>query len=332
MTMARTQLVDSSVTRWYHCVTRVVRGASLLGEGESDRKQWIEDRLEELTRVFAISVGGFAVQDSRLHLLLRLDPDVAESWSDEEVVRRWGRLFPPQDRAREDAPVTKEWVQRQLKTKGFAATSRERLMSLGWFMKCLKEPLSRMANREEDVRGAFFEGRFKSVAILDDPSLLATCVCIDLNLGEAGAAAAPAPKASKNTSIKQRAAQAKARSRGNDKKAPPRGRSAGPEKTEWLCPIDDRRNRKSSREGMIPGVSLENYLLLVEYTSRLLRAGKAPVPEVVGAIFEQFEIDAEWWQARMLKLSQVRLTGRFSAATRERLQEVAESLGVRRVR
>ena len=42
-------------------------------------------------------------------------------------------------------------------------------------MKCLKEPLSRLANREEQTRGAFFEGRFKSVAILDEESLLATC-------------------------------------------------------------------------------------------------------------------------------------------------------------
>ncbi len=34
-------------------------------------------------------------------------------------------------------------------------------------MRCLKEPLSRLANREEQTCGAFFEGRFKSVAILD---------------------------------------------------------------------------------------------------------------------------------------------------------------------
>ena len=38
----------------------------------------------------------------------------------------------------------------------------------------MKEPLARLANREEQNRGAFFEGRFKSVAILDEESLLAT--------------------------------------------------------------------------------------------------------------------------------------------------------------
>ena len=44
MTIARAHLVDPSVTRWYHCITRCVRRAFLLSEGTLDRKQWIEDR------------------------------------------------------------------------------------------------------------------------------------------------------------------------------------------------------------------------------------------------------------------------------------------------
>jgi hypothetical protein len=51
----------------------------------------------KLARIFALAVGGFSVMNNHLHLLLRLDPRIAESWSDEGVVRRWGRLFPPRD-------------------------------------------------------------------------------------------------------------------------------------------------------------------------------------------------------------------------------------------
>ena len=39
MTMARAHLVDVSVTRWYHCVTRCVRRALLLGEAPWNRKR-----------------------------------------------------------------------------------------------------------------------------------------------------------------------------------------------------------------------------------------------------------------------------------------------------
>ena len=63
MTIARAHLVDSVVSRWYHCVTRCVRRAFLLGDKHQDRKSWIERRLQELADIFAISVGGFAILD-----------------------------------------------------------------------------------------------------------------------------------------------------------------------------------------------------------------------------------------------------------------------------
>jgi hypothetical protein len=159
MTIARSQLVDTSVARWYHCVSRCVRRAFLLGEGPHDRKGWIETRLEELSQIFSIAVGGFSIMDNHLHVLLRLDLEIADGWSDEEVVRRWGRLFPPRDRSRQALPVPEAWVEDRLKDPRWVATTRERLLNIGWFMKCLKEPLSRLANRQDKVRGAFLKGR-----------------------------------------------------------------------------------------------------------------------------------------------------------------------------
>ncbi len=155
MTIARAHLVNPSVTRWYHCVTRCVRRALLLAEGTLNRKDWIERRLEELAQIFAISVGGFSVLDNHLHVLVRLDSDIATGWSDEEVVRRWGRLFPPRDKSRQPLPVTNYWVQWRLQDSQWVATARARLASLSWFMKCLKEPLSRLANKQDEAKGAF---------------------------------------------------------------------------------------------------------------------------------------------------------------------------------
>ena len=335
MTIARAHLIDPAVTRWYHCITRCVRRAFLLGEGPDDRKLWIEKRLAELAQIFSVAVGGFSVMDNHLHVLVRLDPEVAGGWSDEQVVRRWGRLFPPRDQARQPLPVSKAWVEDRLKHPDWVATARTRLQSLSWFMKCLKEPLSRLANRQDQARGAFFEGRFKSVAILDEESLLAVSAYIDLNPVAAGIA--EVPEASEHTSIKERVDHVKSQGRTEDLKAARNGSgagsnaSAGLEDSHWLCPIEDRRGLDSTREGMLDGFSLGSYVLLVDYTGRLFREGKAAISREVAEIFERLGSSAETWQARLEKLTKGRLLGRFFAASRLRLREVAERLGLRRV-
>ena len=66
MTMARAHLVDLSLTRWYHCVTRCVRRAFLLAEGPENRKEWIENRLQELAEIFAIAVCSNDAQKLRV--------------------------------------------------------------------------------------------------------------------------------------------------------------------------------------------------------------------------------------------------------------------------
>lgn len=335
MTMARAHLVDPAVTRWYHCVSRCVRRAFLLGEGEHDRKAWIENRIRELAEIFAVSVAGFAILDNHLHLLIRLDPHVADAWTDEEVVRRWGRLHPPRDKTGQPLPVSEQWVAERLANPGFLATARQRLQGLGWFMKCLKEPLARLANRQDGTRGAFFEGRFKSIGILDEEALLATCAYIDLNPVAAGIA--KVPEAGEHTSIKQRAEHAQAQERTEDLAAARGGSvagsaaSAGLEESLWLCPIEDRRLLGSPREGMLEGFSLGSYLLLVDYTGRLVRDGKAAIAEGAAEILQRLGSSVEGWQARVEKLGRGRMFGRFFAASRARLREVAERLGVRRL-
>ena len=304
-------------------------------KGTSDRKVWIETRLRELAEIFAVAVGGFSVLDNHLHVLVRLDPEVAQGWSDEEVVRRWGRLFPPRDRSRRPLAVSDEWVQGHLLNAAWVKQARQRLQSLSWFMKCLKEPLARLANHEEQTRGAFFEGRFKSVAILDEEALLATCAYIDLNPLAAGIA--KVPEASAHTSLKERVDHVAAQGRTEELKAARTGSvsgsaaAAGLEESHWLCPIEDRRRLDSAREGMVEGFSLGNYLLLVDYSARLFRQGKATLSREVAEILDRLGTSADHWQARLEKLRQGRLLGRFFATSRARLREVAERLGLRRV-
>ena len=69
--------------------------------------------------------------------------------------------------------------------------------------------------------------------------------------------------------------------------------AAGLEEGLWLCPIEGRRKLDSPREGMLEGFSLGNYLLLVDYTGRLFREGKAVISAELGAILERLGSSAE---------------------------------------
>src|SRR5579859_7776148 len=178
MATPRSQIVDPAVTPWYHCVSRCVRRAFLCGEGFEHRKQWIEDRLQELAGIFAVDCAGFAVLDNHVHVLLRLDVPRAEAWSAEDVARRWLVLFPLRGVDGQALAVSDARVQQLAGDAEMMAKLRQRLSDLSWFMKCLKEPLARLANKQDDCTGAFWEGRFRSVAIHDVESLLATAAYI----------------------------------------------------------------------------------------------------------------------------------------------------------
>ena len=267
-----------------------------------------------------MAVGGFSVMDNHLHVLLRLDPDLAQAWSDEEVVRRWGRLFPPRDKSRQPMPVTEHWVQWRLKDSLWVTAARERLQSLSWFMKCLKEPLSRLANRQDKTRGTFFEARFKSVAVCDEEALLAISVYIDLN--PVAAQVAKTPETSEHSSIKQRLEHVKAQGATAQLEAAKDGSVAGSqaavglEDSLWLCPIEDRRGLDSGREGMMQGFSLGSYVQIVDYTGRLFRHGKATISAELAGIFERLKCSPQNWRNRIKKLRDGRLLGRFFATRR----------------
>ena len=87
--------------------------------------------------------------------------------------------------------------------------------------------------------------------------------------------------------------------------------------------MEDRSRVDSAREGMLEGFSLGNYLLLVDYTGRLFRDGKAVISAELSGILERLGSSAERWGARLEKLKAGRLLGRFFAASRARLREVA---------
>ena len=168
--------------------------------------------------------------------------------------------------------------------------------------------------------GCILESRYKSVAVLDEESLLTVGVYIDLNPVAAGISAVP--ETSEYTSISTRVEHVEAQGQTDRLEAAVQGSVAGSlaagglEESLWLCPIEDRRQIDSSREGMFDGLSLGNYLLVVDYTARLFRTGKARISVELAGIFDRLGSRADNWQIRMEKLRRGRLFGRFLAGKR----------------
>lgn len=66
------------------------------------------------------------------------------------MVRRWIAVFTPATLDVDDPATMQAWVNDQCQDSARVARYRERLQNLGWFMKALKEPLARIANKEDD--------------------------------------------------------------------------------------------------------------------------------------------------------------------------------------
>jgi len=82
---------------------------------------------------------------------------------------------------------------------------------------------------------------------------------------------------------------------------------------------------------MVEGISLGRYLLLVEYTGRLIRHGKASISSELEGILERLGSSADLWSARVQAMHKRTIVGRFLAASRERLSKAAAALGFRHV-
>jgi REP element-mobilizing transposase RayT len=212
MTTARKKLISLVDTPYYHCISRCVRRAFLCGDdkltGKSfeHRRGWIEDKLLSLSQVFAIDVCAYAVMSNHSHLVLFIDELSAESWSTEEVLQRWHKIFKgtflTQQFCRGESIA--EYLLPTLKNT--VACYRSRLMDISWFMRVLNERIARQANQEDNCTGRFWEGRFKSQALLDESAILACMAYVDLNPVRAGMA--DTPESSLYTSVKKRAIEA----------------------------------------------------------------------------------------------------------------------------
>jgi REP element-mobilizing transposase RayT len=215
MTRPRAHLVDAQHRGVYHVISRCVRRAWLCGQDPltlrsfDHRRQWIEDRVLYLAQRFAVAVHAYAVMSNHYHIVLEIDPLAPLNWDDSTIAQRWLELYPPKRWLEESVDFSPDLpeVKAILEDPQRLVEYRSRLGSLSWFMRLINEPLARLANREDGCTGRFWEGRFKSSALLDEAALVAASVYVDLNPVRAGIT--QDPEQGPHTSIRHRVASAK---------------------------------------------------------------------------------------------------------------------------
>lgn len=303
MTQARSTQISLDATPYYHCINRCVRRAFLCGEdpmtgqNHEHRRQWILDKLSELDKMFTIDVCAYAIMSNHYHLVLHVNESQALGLSDKEVVERWQMLF-------RGHVLVSRWLREECtsdeemkKARSIIETWRQRLMNISWFMRILNQQIARMANREDGVTGRFWEGRFKSQALLDEQALLACMTYVDLNPIRAGIA--ETPETSDYTSIQQRIREVTETVRSTKRRNP--SRQSHPAKT------NEKPEHKTAPalQPLMPDMQgseglpyrLEDYLQLVDWSARMVDPNKrGAMDEKAPEMIQRLGLDENRWQ------------------------------------
>lgn len=194
MAQSRKSLISLQDTPYYHCISRCVRRSYLCGYDRisnvsyEHRKAWVEKRLLFLSKVFAIDICAYAVMSNHVHVILCVNKNAALSWSINTVLKQWHQMH-------RGTILTRKYMKGELLSdseletvKSTAEVYRKRLFDISWFMRNLNEFIARKANEEDNCTGRFWEGRFRSQALLTEKALLSCMAYVDLNPIRAGAA------------------------------------------------------------------------------------------------------------------------------------------------
>jgi REP element-mobilizing transposase RayT len=271
---------------------------ALTGHSYEHRRKWVEQRLLFLGTVFTIDVCAYAVMSNHTHVVLHVDKDNALELTDTEVLLRWQTLHKPTLLALRaiDQGVTMLSEAEQITLNDTIAVYRQRLYDISWFMRELNEFIAREANTEDECTGHFWEGRFKSQALLDEHALLACMAYVDLNPIRANLA--QTLDTSHHTSIKRRINEAK---QGYQPRT--------------LMPFI--ANPTPERPQGLPFNFLD-YLALVDNSGRLIRSDKRGSIDINNnPILIQLGLDESQWHALSLHFES---TFNVAAGTQASLQ------------
>lgn len=165
-------------------------------------------------------------------------------------------------------------------------------MDISWFMRALKESIARWANEEDVCKGRFWEGRFRSQALLDVPASISAMAYVDLNPVRAGMA--PDLEASDFTSVQERLREVlvAAKEEGVDARGQPI--AAGRDCRSSLKPFGG--DETCDQVNALP-FSLSDYLVLCDWTGLTVRDDKrGKITRRLEGVLVDLVLDEARWQ------------------------------------
>ncbi|KID56501.1 transposase [Pseudoalteromonas luteoviolacea] len=261
------------------------------GKNFDHRRTWLIERVKLLSRIFAIDIAAYAVMSNHYHLVVKVNRQQALSWSDNEVISRWYKLYkgsPIIDKQRNGNTLSEA---EQLLVSELIEKWRARLYDISWFMKNLNEYIAKEANKEDNCTGKYWEGRYKSQALLDETALLSCMAYVDLNPIRANKA--NNLEDSDFTSIQERIQHFK-NTKSNAKKSNLNEAKSQVKQPKSLKPFGAREHANT-----IP-FSLIDYLELVDWTGRHVHSNKRGyIPKSMPNILVSLKIKEVTWLDRI---------------------------------
>ena len=166
----------------YHCVSRIVGRAFLLGRDE--KEQFV--RYMRLYEQFCgVRVLSYCIMSNHFHILVEVPPVCDQQLSDEALLERLELLY-----SKEYVALVREHLSAlsEINTEEGREAHRllrekftRRMWDLGLFMKTLKQRFSSWYNKRHGRRGTLWEARYKSVLVENGYAARTMSAYIDLN-------------------------------------------------------------------------------------------------------------------------------------------------------
>jgi REP element-mobilizing transposase RayT len=327
----RHQLIRPEEVPHYHLMSRCARRQMLMEDPK--RKDFMLAWLKALDGAYAVEVCRYALMDNHFHAVVRVNVEAAKAWTAAQVVTRWAQLHPPRDGRhrplKEDDLV--QWIANLAHMPEAVEALREKLMSVSQFMKDFKQRVAEVFNKEDHASGVFWQGRFQSVPLASESSLLAGMAYVDLNPHAANLCEKPEddPHTSLHASVKSR--EKEQRERAKRKERPSVAEAVRPlsyaqleaqvkrnapatievvpdaERHAWMVPVGGAHAgagvREAGRKSLFPQLRLEDYLRLVDFVARQFRSGKAQLNAAMEGILERSQVgasDVPRWVAQVV--------------------------------